>query len=69
MASAITEMSTATPVTLASLMNNPADLSQHLGRGDRWRAGAAQECQGFVLESEQVYQQMTKSEVTLSISN
>lgn len=69
MASAITEMNTATPITLANVMNNPADLSQDLGRGDRWRAGAAQECQGFVLPTEQVYQQMTKSEVTLSTSN
>lgn len=40
-------------------MSNPEDLSQELGREDRWRAGAAQECQGFVLPSEQVSQQMT----------
>lgn len=59
MASAISEMSTATPLTLANIRNNPADLSQDLGRGDRWRAGAAQECQGFVFPSEQVSQQMT----------
>lgn len=49
-------------------MSNPEHLGQDLGRGDRWRAGAAQ-CQGFVLPSEQVSQQMTKSELTQSISN
>lgn len=50
-------------------MSNPEDLSQDLGKGDRWRAGAAQEYQGFVLPPEQVSQQMTKSEVTQSIPN